>query len=145
MLRSCLGALHLSLAAGELYEHLLEANARAVAVGDAQLTAQHRAGSFRLDGEDRVEGVTAGADASIKLWDLSEHAEGNADDATPTAAALETFASHPPGDAAAEDAEPTAGVTDSKGEYVRALALAAPDVLFVATNRGVLHLSLIHI
>lgn len=83
--------------------------------------------------------VTAGADASIKLWDLSEHAEANADDSTPAAAALETFASRPPGDAAAEDAEPTAGVTDSKGEYVRALALAAPDVLFVATNRGVLH------
>ena len=34
--------------------------------------------------------------------------------------------------------EPSAGVTDSKGEYVRALALAAPDVLFVATNHGVL-------
>ena len=78
--------------------------------------------------------VTAGADASIKLWDLSEHA-----DVGSSASSLETFASRPPGGAAAEDAEPSAGVTDSKGEYVRALALAAPDVLFVATNHGVLH------
>ena len=78
--------------------------------------------------------VTAGADASIKLWDLSEHA-----DVGSSASSLETFASRPPGGAAAEDAEPSAGVTDSKGEYVRALALAAPNVLFVATNHGVLH------
>ena len=127
--------------------------------------------------------VTAGADASIKLWDLSEYAavpaarrrpdgdlgerdgpgerandegerEGNRSMGVFTGPALPpgTFSgvcegAEMSGGGGGESAEKApkkpkkggGGVSDSKGEYVRAVCLASPVVMYVATNRGLLH------
>jgi len=96
--------------------------------------------------------ATAGADASIKLWDLSEYAsEAQAVQVAGSAGAgddgdrdrpLEVFTgpSLPPGTLGATSGEGGGdGVSDSKCESVRDLLFAAPGVLYVATNRGLLH------
>ena len=79
--------------------------------------------------------ATAGADASIKLWDLSEYARGNeGDDPESTSAdpnnSLETFAG------------PALPVEDNKTvekPLLRAISLVQPGVVFVGTDRGAVH------
>ena len=72
--------------------------------------------------------VTAGADASIKLWDLSEYEAGPSGKG-----AIDTFAG-----AATPPAEAEASGTDGS-DVPRAVCLAASGAVFVGTERGAVH------
>ena len=87
------------------------------------------------DGSDVL--VTAGADASIKLWDLAEYVAKS--ETKSAAGAVEHRALAAPGNA--ENAAQTAPAfepssSDSGAAKVSALALASPDALFVGSTRG---------
>ena len=87
------------------------------------------------DGSDVL--VTAGADASIKLWDLAEYVAKS--ETKSAAGAVEHRALVAPGNA--ENAAQTAPAfepssSDSGAAKVSALALASPDALFVGSTRG---------
>ena len=86
--------------------------------------------------------VTAGADASIKLWDLSEYEAGPFNEKTKNEDGEASATAGDRGvDAFAGDAMPEecASRTEETRDTPRAVGLTAPGVVFVGTERGALH------
>ena len=86
--------------------------------------------------------VTAGADASIKLWDLSEYEAGPFNEKTKNEDGEASATAGDRGvDAFAGDAMPEecASRTEETRDTPRAVCLTAPGVVFVGTERGAVH------
>ena len=86
--------------------------------------------------------VTAGADASIKLWDLSEYEAGPLNEKTKKEDGEANATAGDRGvDAFAGDAMPEecASRTEEARDTPRAVCLTAPGVVFVGTERGAVH------
>lgn len=86
--------------------------------------------------------VTAGADASIKLWDLSEYEAGPLNEKTKKEDGEASATAGDRGvDAFAGDAMPEecASRTEEARDTPRAVCLTAPGVVFVGTERGAVH------